>query len=78
MRGKNQLFSRSSYSLQVSPLIRPVGHLLPRSRGRRDISRIVRNNVKNYLLYSAWPRMMPCREFGFESYFGLNFYSSVG
>jgi len=30
------------------------------------------------ILYSAWPRMMPCREFGFESYFGLNFYSSVG
>jgi len=36
VRGKNQLFSGSSYGLQVCPLIRPVGHLLPLARGRRD------------------------------------------
>jgi len=37
VRGKNSLFSGSSYSHLVSPLIRPVGHLLPLARGRRDI-----------------------------------------
>jgi len=36
VRGKNSLFSGSSDELQVSPLIRPVGHLLPLARGRRD------------------------------------------
>ena|GEM_PF-5623754 len=28
-------------------------------------------------LYSAWPRMMPCCEFGFEAHFGLSFYGSL-
>jgi len=37
VRGKNQLLSGSSYERQVSPLIRPVGHLLPLARGRRDM-----------------------------------------
>jgi len=41
VRGKNPLFSGSSYSLQVSPLIRPVGHLLPLARGRRDIENVI-------------------------------------
>ena len=40
VRGKNPLFSGSSYSLQVSPLIRPVGHLLPLARGRRDMENV--------------------------------------
>jgi len=38
--GKNQLFSGSSYLLQVSPLIRPVGHLLPLAKGRRDMENV--------------------------------------
>jgi len=37
VRGKNQLFSGSSVELQVGPLIRPIGHLLPLARGRRDM-----------------------------------------
>jgi len=32
VRRKNPLFSGSSYELQVSLLIRPVGHLLPLAR----------------------------------------------
>jgi len=40
VRGKNPLFSGSSDSLQVSPLIRPVGHLLPLVRGRRDMENV--------------------------------------
>jgi len=40
VRGKNPLFSRSSYELQVNPLIRPVGHLLPLARGRRDMKNV--------------------------------------
>jgi len=45
VRGKNQLFSGSSYSLQVSPLIRPVGHLLPLARGRRDMENVLFENT---------------------------------
>ncbi|HQZ64131.1 MAG TPA: hypothetical protein PLY87_03595, partial [Planctomycetaceae bacterium] len=40
VRGMNQQFSDASYELQVSPLIRPVGHLLPLARGRWDIENI--------------------------------------
>jgi len=40
VRGKHQLFSGSEYSHQFSPLIRPVGHLLPLARGRRDIENV--------------------------------------
>jgi len=40
VRGKNPLFSDATYSLQVSPLIRPVGHLLPLARGRRDMENV--------------------------------------
>ena|GEM_PF-781695 len=40
VRGKNPLFSDASYSLQVSPLTRPVGHLLPLARGRRDMENV--------------------------------------
>ena len=32
VRGKYEVFSGSSYSLQISPLIRPIGHLLPLAR----------------------------------------------
>jgi len=40
VRGENPLFSGSSYLIQVSPLIRPVGHLLPLARGRRDMENV--------------------------------------
>jgi len=40
VRGKNPLFSGSSYELQVSPLIRRVGHLLPLAWGRRDMENV--------------------------------------
>jgi len=40
VRGMNQLFSDVSYELQVCPLIRPVGHLLPLARGRRDMENV--------------------------------------
>jgi len=40
VRGNNPLFSGSSDELQVSPLIRPDGHLLPLARGRRDMENV--------------------------------------
>jgi len=48
-----------------------------RFKSHASLSAIEFKNLRS-VIYSAWPRMMPCREFGFESYFGLNFYSSVG
>jgi len=40
VRGMNPLFFGLSCELQVSPLIRPVGHLLSLVKGRRDMENV--------------------------------------